>query len=462
MSFSSIRSQLKSTTPKTKPTYVNLASLDIQFVKKHHNVEYDILSWNSRKLHVSRPDSIQFENIYNKEIQKKLTDKLESEFGIVYDHWKELQKEISRDRAIEYGQPYDQESKKNVNNKYYKNLYTFEINAEDAEKFLNILLAFKRESPTFSIFKTQYDKLLDDLVSHGYLTPKLKNHYLKVMPTDYLLSEREKFAEETKNFEEAITLAKVYNEKQQERSILYPPENSIYWLLEAQKYNPEKFGKLQKSLNMSEFFHFFTHIYSGSRLFTEEAMPILEVLKDIVTDLSFGCYFSPHYVNAYLSEFIQKSTTLKSLDISTTQTPDTFKYGYLKREKYLNSSHMHHIAKGLKVNTSLESLNIADQPIGDKGLCILLNALSSNPHAKLKSLNLFNTDITEDGLKALEKFLETNKTLQYISIAGGDRFLSKKIIQLIKRNQLAGEVPREAEQSVPMDVSVSPSVRMKR
>ena len=308
-----------------------------------------------------------------------------------------------------------------------------EINADDAILFLDALLILKQEfGLKFVIEKSEYDQLLADLVQNKYLTKELGNDYQKRMQTDITLTTLKKLVAKKKDYKQAIELAKIYNQKKGE--YYFPPaeSKSLNWLLNAIEYAPHGIEDVEKAINLKEFLSSFTSLDDVAFIFVETAVPLLTILKNTLKDLDFGTFFHHSSVNEYLTEFLKDNKALKSLDLSTSPTTDSW--------NHLKSDEMYHLANGLKYNDTLETLDLAEQPIGDSGLERLLNSLSSNSDCHLKKLNLFGTHLTEKGLERLEKFMETNKTLEWINIGCNVKsFSPEKINAYTKRNKLTKE-----------------------
>ncbi len=227
------------------------------------------------------------------------------------------------------------------------------------------------------------------------------------------------------SFDEALATAKLYNEADDR-------QNTIDWLNKAFELKPNGIDP-RDVFDLDKFFASFTYLSLSN--FNEDIQePLLAALKknNTITELWLGCSFkAPRYVNKRLANFIAESNTLTSLDFSTPA-------GYDKSR--LHDNHMNFIADGLRFNKSIEKLNFADQhDIGDKGLLILLEALTANSESKLRQLNLFCTNITEVGAKALIEFLKNNKSLESINVSYNKAIPSEyveEINRLTERNKI--------------------------
>jgi len=128
-----------------------------------------------------------------------------------------------------------------------------------------------------------------------------------------------------------------------------------------------------------------------------------------------------------IADALKVNRTLEHLDISCNIIGDTFVHHMaegLKSNsglKYLDlwkcgitAEGGNSIADALEVNRTLEHLNISCNNIGDIGFVHIAEALKSN-HA-LKRLELADCEPTEKGLTVLSISLVENKCLQYLNI----------------------------------------------
>jgi hypothetical protein len=72
------------------------------------------------------------------------------------------------------------------------------------------------------------------------------------------------------------------------------------------------------------------------------------------------------------------------------------------------------IAKALKVNSSLQKLDLSFNKIGDSGAASIAEALEVN--LSLQELNLFHNNIGDSGATAIAKLLEVNSSLQRLDL----------------------------------------------
>lgn len=309
----------------------------------------------------------------------------------------------------------------------------YEIEAKYATEFLNALISLKNErGSAFTLGRNELHQLISELQKSAYLNIEQAQYYLKEIPVELTLEERRKLAEKNHDFNEAIALANIYKN---DKESLFSTNSAIYWLTKAMEFKPNNV-ELAQVINLDDFFHSFNYL-DYPYIFNKSMQPLLDALKknNSIIKVSFGVFFSPDCINECLAEYLTQTQTLKTLDISTTWSQDSY--------NRLRAKDMQFIAHGLKFNSSLEELDVSDQPIGDEGVIILLNALASNPNTKLKTLNLFCTGMTEKGQKALEEFLQTNKTLEWVNVRENRGVTSAIINSLTERNTIAHQIQQQ-------------------
>ena len=86
------------------------------------------------------------------------------------------------------------------------------------------------------------------------------------------------------------------------------------------------------------------------------------------------------------------------------------------------------IAGGLRTNTRLKTLDLAENNVGDKGCAAIFNAIRKNKHSALIKLDLSGCRIDTGAAKSIAKCLKTNATLIDISIGMVPDAASLKII----------------------------------
>ena len=72
------------------------------------------------------------------------------------------------------------------------------------------------------------------------------------------------------------------------------------------------------------------------------------------------------------------------------------------------------IAKGLKVNTSLEVLRIGQNVLESVGVCFLLRSILCNSESKVTTLDISGTDLDKDFFDLKKEFHENNRVIKFI------------------------------------------------
>ena len=82
----------------------------------------------------------------------------------------------------------------------------------------------------------------------------------------------------------------------------------------------------------------------------------------------------------------------------------------------MTAEHAHVLANALRLNKSVESLEVSLQPIGDEGLIAIVDALIANPETKLNYLNLSGCRITEHGAGYLLRNIDKIPSLRFVNL----------------------------------------------
>ena len=99
------------------------------------------------------------------------------------------------------------------------------------------------------------------------------------------------------------------------------------------------------------------------------------------------------------------------------------------------------LSKALEKNTSLISISLISNNIGDNGVKELAEALKKNK--SLTSIKIVNNNITDDGVKALAEALKENKSLIHMPLEPNENIIdTKEITKYIQRNSTMDKVYR--------------------
>ncbi len=243
------------------------------------------------------------------------------------------------------------------------------------------------------------------------------------------LEQRKELCLKNKNYREAIEVAKIYQQKGQ--------SDTVKWLAHAMAFAPNGLNDIQQLVNLPEFLTPITKLEWAAFLFQDKYIPLLNILKNSVTELSLGSDFPSEAVNKHLARFIAESKILTTLDLNTSITA----------YDPLLADHMKFIAYGLKLNTSLKALILCDQHIGDEGLAILAQALVNSPNIQLEKLNLYGAGITAQGLAAFKEATKAHP-INWIHTDIGDHTADvvKKIMKVFKKSDETEEIiPAQTE-----------------
>lgn len=92
-----------------------------------------------------------------------------------------------------------------------------------------------------------------------------------------------------------------------------------------------------------------------------------------------------------------------------------------------------YIADALRKNQSITKISLRNQNIGDNGVYYILKALYDNNGNKVKSLDLSDTNITEDSIALIYYFLVINQgTLKLKSILNSSHELTRNLLDIFR------------------------------
>ncbi|MES2676856.1 MAG: hypothetical protein V4612_00880 [Pseudomonadota bacterium] len=132
-----------------------------------------------------------------------------------------------------------------------------------------------------------------------------------------------------------------------------------------------------------------------------------------------------------IAKILQPNTTLTSLDLTRNEIGneeviafvETLKTNTVLTQLWLSENKIGDegviaLADALETNTTLTSLGLSDNEIGDEGVIALAEALEKNTTLTYLGLGLSKNEIGYEGAKALAKALKTNTTLTKLNLDG--------------------------------------------
>jgi len=75
------------------------------------------------------------------------------------------------------------------------------------------------------------------------------------------------------------------------------------------------------------------------------------------------------------------------------------------------------ISEMIKINHTLQILNISKNPIGDEGVAAIARTLDN---ARISELNMYNCSITVTGAKSLAAGLAKKQTMKFLNVMGNN------------------------------------------
>ena len=127
---------------------------------------------------------------------------------------------------------------------------------------------------------------------------------------------------------------------------------------------------------------------------------------DNIEDYVWSFKDRDHSLIMFLSECLKKDNTLQDLNLSW----DIF----TSEQNKITSDEAKMIGEAIKVNKTLQKLNITNNNISDDGATAISDGLKYN--ISLQELNMSRNNITSEGAKMIGEAIKVNKTLQKLDI----------------------------------------------
>ena len=97
--------------------------------------------------------------------------------------------------------------------------------------------------------------------------------------------------------------------------------------------------------------------------------------------------------------------------------------------------------QGMEYNTTLRTLLLSHNPIGDQGAAVIVSSLERNTTATLRRLCLAHCDIWRDGCLAITQGLARIKSLESLNLDGNEmEFYSAELLESLQHNTTLTEV----------------------
>jgi hypothetical protein len=255
------------------------------------------------------------------------------------------------------------------------------------------------------ISKNEFTSLLTKLATAGHLTAAQVQHYTDIIPAIYTIEDMCHDAKATRNADLALRIA-------QEKAVQEKPSSNgiIYWLNQAKHFNPEhsffatpeNVTACLNGIETTNIDYLFEEGDSANWLLDQIA--ICPTLKKLTFDSVDGA----DSVTETFANFLIKSNNIKELAMNR-----AWGDWHAKR---MTDKHAKILARGLRSNSSVESVNLNDHRIGDEGLIVIVDALVANSATKLKSLDIVGNGITNRGVRYLLENLDKIPSLRSINL----------------------------------------------
>lgn len=249
------------------------------------------------------------------------------------------------------------------------------------------------------------------------------SRYGKILPEGCNLSYFENETENNQSVDNAINLALCYlnNDFYSNNQV-----KAINWLCKAKIYTEES---LNKKMDIDKFFSFIkimeteSIFHSNFKELMDSAAKYTEVLR-----LSSSICRKSNSFSEGIGYFIGKSTKLKTV---------CFKYDP-HSVGTLDSSAAIIIAKGLKINSSVEKLKIQFNDIKDEGVISIVEAIENNSNSKIKKISFRSCGMTDKSAKKIIDLLNKKEQIVAVNVKKNsiNPNLQEKIKKIISKRKL--------------------------
>lgn len=278
------------------------------------------------------------------------------------------------------------------------------IPAKNITALFNLLIKITTTyKDMFYIGKNEFDSLLNNLVENNYLTRNQASLYKPKIPVEYDFEEMKQDAKNRRDADLALKLAELCKKAGRTSSF-------IVWLYDVKNYNnshaffanPENIAVSLNGIESADLHYLFEEGTSAQWLL--DSIAVCPTFRCLSFDLLFDARCC---VNKTFSEFLTNTKYVSELRMrSAADLPNK-----------MTVKHAQILANGLRLNRSVETLDLCDQwDIGDDGLIAIIDALVANAQTRIKKLNLNGCGITERGAMYLLENLNKIPSLCYVNL----------------------------------------------
>lgn len=256
----------------------------------------------------------------------------------------------------------------------------------------------KQESK-FSICSFIFQKFLN-AIPQKWLSTDLKADYFSKIGHNLTLAEYTDKVEAEKNSEEAFRCASYHLNKSDIPRAITWLVNAQYVLGSGQKLDEDK---------LAVFFNRCHCLEDAYKLFKKSNKPLVieaaksEGISEVIFNNSRINY--SEIING-LCYFIAHSKSVKNLVLNVTN----FKMEGLS-DRYIDL-----LAKALKLNTSLTSIQITQPKLTDNGAIKILQAIRQNPSQTLETLTIESINLTDSSAKEALRTLKTKENITDLTL----------------------------------------------
>lgn len=280
-----------------------------------------------------------------------------------------------------------------------------QVSVKDCGKFFQAIWILQTAGSEICILTNVFRSVLHELQESRYMTTAEAQHWQLNIRTGSTLKEYENETEQAKDVQRALSLAYYYLHLSKKRQ-------ALDWLCDAKRYLKDQ--PLSALISLSEFLKWFP-IIDSVKIFEPHAEEI--ALKVASCPSVKELYFGP------LTDYsLDTAEGIGKLLERTTSIERVFLGSFLAaKNRKLGATTVIPIANALRVNRSVQMLNLSYTHIGDEGVVELMQAIKSNPRSKIEELNLFCCGMTDTGAGKLIKFLRYIKQIKRVNTLGNDK-----------------------------------------
>jgi hypothetical protein len=250
--------------------------------------------------------------------------------------------------------------------------------------------------------------------------------------------------QETKDPEGCVSIAYYYRNKKGITNV----EKAISWIKKAQFYERER--PLEELIDVRAFFDPIVRVNS-TWLFEQDDNEV----SDAIARFSKVSHLRFSEMIQYTDEFSERLLAFLKTSVNIEKiTFDAPSFNKSTQNTLLNN--FTKVVNSLRYNSSIKECNFSHHKIKDEQVKTLVEALDANAQSPIESLNFFDCQMTNHGVRMLSSLIDHKPTLTNVNVKYNDQvepkieiYLYRKLVKKL-RNQLtsSNETRDEEKESV--------------